>query len=446
MKNAKSTARRALLVGLGKTGISCARHLARAGWSMVATDSRAEPPGRAEFLALAPGARLSCGAFDVDLLTGVDLVVASPGVALTESIFTAARGRGLDVVGDIELFARDVAAPVIGITGTNGKSTVTTLLGRMAERAGIRVKVGGNLGLPALDLLGDACAELYVLELSSFQLDTTESLRLLAATVLNVTPDHMDRYRTLADYASSKARIYAHCGTAVINQDDPIVAAMPSPEARRVGFSLGQIAAEYSVQLASGQPWTLTRLGQPLLSAAQMRLTGLHNAANALACTALGDAAGIPLQVMIDELREFTGLPHRSQWVAEVRGVRYINDSKGTNVGATLAAIAGMPGSLLLIAGGDGKGQDFSPLATALHGKVRHALLIGRDAALIARAIQGACSVQLCADLAAAVNAAAQSARAGETVLLSPACASLDMFRDYAHRGDEFERAVRRLN
>ena len=256
----------------------------------------------------------------------------------------------------------------------------------------------------------------------------------------------MDRYRTLADYASSKARIYAHCGTAVINQDDPIVAAMPSPEARRVGFSLGQVAAEYSVQMASGQPWTLTRLGQPLLSAAQMRLTGLHNAANALACTALGDAAGIPLQVMIDELREFTGLPHRSQWVAEVRGVRYINDSKGTNVGATLAAIAGMPGSLLLIAGGDGKGQDFSPLATALHGKVRHALLIGRDAALIARAIQGACSVQLCADLAAAVNAAAQSARAGETVLLSPACASLDMFRDYAHRGDEFERAVRRLN
>ena len=444
--NVRHPGRTALLVGLGRTGVSCARHLARAGWSLAATDSRDVPPGRAEFQALAPTARLQCGRLDAAMLTGVQLVVASPGVALSEPILVAARERGIDVVGDIELFARAATAPLIGITGTNGKSTVTTLLGRMAERAGIRVKVGGNLGTPALDLLGDAGAQLYVLELSSFQLDTTHSLRLLAATVLNVTPDHLDRYASVADYAASKARIFARCGTAVINLDDPRVAAMASPQARRTGFSLVSETADYAVRPAGEGLWTLLRHGERLLDSAQMRLSGRHNLANALASVALGDAAGIPLPSMLAELREFSGLPHRSQWVADLRGVRYVNDSKGTNVGATLAAIAGMPGTLLLIAGGDGKGQDFAPLAAAIRGKVRHVLLIGRDAAAVARAIEGACSLELCADLVSAVQAAARHARAGETVLLSPACSSLDMFRDYSHRGDEFVSAVRRLN
>ncbi len=438
--------RRALLVGLGKTGISCARHLLRAGWQLSATDSRTEPPGRRELAALAPQAPLHCGGFDSALLDNVQLVVASPGVSLAEPILAQARARGLGVVGDIELFARAATAPVIGITGTNGKSTVTTLLGRMAERAGIRVSVGGNLGTPALDLLSDVQPQLYVLELSSFQLDTTVSLSLQAAVVLNVTPDHMDRYATLADYAASKARIYARCGTAVVNEDDPLVAAMPAPGAQRIGFSLGRQAAEFSIMRVADDNWSLTHFAQPLLSAKEMKIAGLHNLANALASLALGQAAGIPMPSMLAELREFAGLPHRSQWVADRRGVRFINDSKGTNIGATLAAVAGMSGTLILIAGGDGKGQDFAPLAAGLRGKVRHAVLIGRDAAALARALTGACSVELCADLQAAVIAAAAAARAGETVLLSPACSSLDMFRDYTHRGDEFSLAVGRLD
>jgi UDP-N-acetylmuramoylalanine--D-glutamate ligase len=436
----------AVIVGLGRTGLSCARYLRARGWRLAVTDTRQKPPELAGLAALDPTMPLSVGGLDIRLLDGADCVVASPGVSLAEPFFVEARRRGVEVVGDIELFARAADAPVVGITGTNGKSTVTTLVGRMAQRAGLRVRVGGNLGEPALDLLGmGAPTELYVLELSSFQLDATTSLDLKAATVLNVSPDHLDRYPTVAAYADSKARIFARCETAVINLDDPLVVAMPRPGQKTVSFSLrASIGADYAVATRDGE-WWLTRRDEALLPVAAMKIKGLHNAANALASLALGDALGLGMPAMLEELATFTGLPHRSQWVADVHGVTYINDSKGTNVGATIAAVSGMQGPLVMIAGGDGKNQDFAVLADAFRGKVRHTVLIGRDAAAIAVALKGVCTLEMCSSLEDAVRAAAKAAQPGDTVLLSPACASLDMFRDYTHRGAVFTQAVKEL-
>ena len=438
---------KALIVGLGKSGVSAARHLAARGWRLALTDSRDDPPGRAAIADFAADADCRFGGFDAALLDGADIVVASPGVSPREALLETAAARGMEIVGDVELFAREAHAPVVGITGTNGKSTVTTLVGGMAARAGRRVAVGGNLGTPALDLLTEPQPELYVLEISSFQLDTTRSLRTCAAAVLNLSPDHLDRYGDMPHYAAAKAKIFARCELGVVNRDDAWVRAMPGVDGprRTVAFSVDAAAdAEYSLLQQAGETALAVR-GVPVLPVAAMRIAGTHNAANALAALALGEACGLPLPSMLEELREFTGLPHRSQWVGEHRGVRYINDSKGTNVGATIAAVSGMPTPLVLIAGGDGKGQDFRPLATALEGRVRLALLIGRDALQLAAALSPSCEVRHCASLEQAVFEAAGSARPGEIVLLSPACASLDMFRDYSERGDRFAAAVRRL-
>jgi len=438
----------AAIVGLGTTGYACAAYLREHGWRLAVTDSRLDPPGLARLIALDPEIPVHLGGFDTSLLDEAVCVVASPGVPLSDPFFVEARRRGLEIVGDIELFALAVDAPVVGITGTNGKSTVTTLVGRMAARAGLKTRVGGNLGEPALDLLAasqrDARrTDLYVLELSSFQLEATRSLDLKAAAILNISPDHLDRYASVEEYAAAKARVYARCDIAVVNVDDPRVVASVRP---------GQAILSFSLRAASGADYTLgsqgsclTRRGEPLLELSELKIKGLHNAANALAALALGDAAGLPLQPMLAELASFTGLPHRSQWVADLRGVTFIDDSKGTNVGATVAAVAGTPGRLVVILGGDGKQQEFAPLAAAFRGKVRHVVLIGRDAESIADALQGVSSIERCGSLEEAVRAAAQAARPGETVLLSPACASLDMFRDYAHRGDVFARTVREL-
>ncbi|HLY53479.1 MAG TPA: UDP-N-acetylmuramoyl-L-alanine--D-glutamate ligase, partial [Steroidobacteraceae bacterium] len=412
----------AVIVGLGRTGLSAARYLSASGWRLAVTDTRAAPPELAALTALDATIPVRLGGLDPALLDEALCVVASPGISLAQPFFAAARRRGLEIVGDIELFARAARAPVAGVTGTNGKSTVTTLLARMAQRAGLAVRVGGNLGEPALDLLSEDAA-LYVLELSSFQLESTSHLECRAATVLNVSADHLDRYGTLDEYAAAKARIFARCDTAVINLDDPLVVAMPRAVRRTLSFSLrATVGADYAVATRHGA-WWLTRGGEPLLPVGALRIQGLHNAANALAALALGEALELPLESMLAELREFAGLPHRSQWVAEVRGVRYINDSKGTNVGATLAAVGGMAGPLVIIAGGDGKNQDFTPLAAAFRGKVRHTVLIGRDAPRIARVLEGVCTLESCATLPEAVRAAARAAKAGDTVLLSPACA-----------------------
>ncbi len=434
-----------VIVGLGRTGVSCARHLAARGHRLVVTDTRPSPPGLPELRRLVPAAATMLGGFDPAALNGADQVVVSPGVSLQEPFLRMATSRGLDLIGDIELFAREAGGRVIGITGTNGKSTVTTLVGEMAKAAGIEVRVGGNLGAPALDLLAGPPAQMYVLELSSFQLETTYSLQLETGAVLNVTPDHLDRYRDTAEYAAAKARIFERCATAVVNLDDQLVVRMPRPGQRQLGFSLQREDADFHLLERQGRPW-LAAGSEPLMPADALRLPGRHNMANALAALALGTACGLPRDAMTSVLARFAGLPHRSQWVADWRGVRWIDDSKGTNVGATAAAIEGLGGPLHLIAGGEGKGQDFGPLAAACRGKVGHVVLIGRDAQLLAAALQGSCSVSRADSMATAVAVLAGLARSGDTVLLSPACASFDMFRDYAHRGEVFAAAVRSLS
>jgi UDP-N-acetylmuramoylalanine--D-glutamate ligase len=434
---------RALVLGLGRTGLSSARYLDRKGLAVRVADTRGEPPGAAALREQVPTAELRTGAFAASLLDDVAQVVISPGLSLREPVAVEAVRRGLPVVGDIELFAREAQAAVAAVTGTNGKSTVTALLADIACAAHRRAVAGGNLGEPALDLLERPVPDLYVLELSSFQLETTHSLETATAVVLNVTPDHMDRYDSLGDYAAAKAHIFDGCAAAVVNADDPVVRAMPRPGQRVISFSLEDAQADYA--LGSVPEPMLTCRGEPLLPVAQMKLQGLHNVANALAALAMCEALELPRAPVLEALAAFGGLAHRAQWVADVAGVRYVNDSKGTNVGATIAAVAGLPGPLVLIAGGDGKGQDFAPLAAAFRGKVRHAVLIGRDAPALAAALDGVCTIGFAADLPGAVQAAADAAGAGDTVLLSPACASLDMFRDYAHRGDVFAAAVRSL-
>jgi UDP-N-acetylmuramoylalanine--D-glutamate ligase len=446
---------RTIVVGLGRTGLSCARYLQARGVEFAVTDSRAAPPESAALRQLAPAADAVFGGFDERLLEGAGEIVVSPGVSLREPFMLSAAARGVPIVGDIELFAREAKAPIAAVTGTNGKSTVTTLIAHMAKASGISVLAGGNLGRPALDLLEEPQPQLYVLELSSFQLDTTHSLRCAAATVLNVTPDHMDRYATLHEYAASKARIFEQCEAAILNMDDVAVRTMAVQSPRVLGFSLlKDPAAQFyatdhfpakhgSSSHAHGV--ALMHLNEILVLMSELKITGLHNAANALAALAMADALKLSQEASVQALREFAGLPHRSQWVADVGGVRYVDDSKGTNVGATLAAVAGMPGSLVLIAGGQGKGQDFEPLAGAFRDKVRHVVLLGQDAQQIADALQGVCTLEFARDMDEAVRMAAKAAHSGETVLLSPACASLDMFRDYAHRGDVFAAAVRGL-
>jgi len=450
LKPRNADRRHVVVVGLGRTGLSCARFLAAQGARVVVTDSRADPPGLAGLAALekslgtAIDARV--GGFDERLLDAASQVVVSPGVSQREPFLVRARQKGLEIVGDIELFARAVRGPVVGVTGTNGKSTVTTLIARMAETAGRRVRAGGNLGEPALDLLAGVAGELYVLELSSYQLETTQSLKLKAATILNITPDHLDRYANVEEYAAAKARILERCDVAVLNADDGLVMRLARPGQKTVTFSLDPArAADYGIRYEADGNVALLRRSAPLLRTSELRIAGLHNAANALAALAVGEAIGLADQPMLKALREFSGLDHRTQWIAQVAGVRYVDDSKGTNVGATLAAVAGFAGPLVVIAGGDGKNQDFTPLAAAFRGKVRHAVLIGRDAPRIRDALAGVCASSMAGTMQEAVRRAQSVARPGDTVLLSPACASFDMFRDYRERGAMFAAAVKEL-
>jgi len=429
-----------VIVGLGRTGLSMARVLHARGEPFTVVDSRERPPGLAALRELDPAIPVQLGPFDPVLFAAADRLLVSPGVSLEEPAIRAARA---EVLGDIELFARLVTAPVVAITGSNGKSTVTALLGEMARVCGRRVLLGANYGVPALDLLDRPAPDCYVLELSSFQLETVDSLRPLAAAVLNLSPDHMDRHGSLAAYASAKARVFRHARTAVSNRDDPLTR-VSDGGARRVGFGLDAppVETDFGLIRRGGAVW-LARGRTAYLKVSELRIPGRHNTANALAALALGEVLGLDRDGMIEGLRRFPGLAHRCQWVATVDGVDWYNDSKGTNVGATVAAIRGLEGPLVLIAGGVGKGADFGPLREALSGAVRAVVLYGRDAAQIEDAVHGAVPVVRAAGLRAAVAAAEHLARPGERVLFSPACASFDLFRDFEHRVDEFMRLVR---
>ncbi|MDH5359405.1 MAG: UDP-N-acetylmuramoyl-L-alanine--D-glutamate ligase [Gammaproteobacteria bacterium] len=434
-----------LVVGLGKTGLSCVRFLQARGLQVSAMDSRAEPSGLKELQAECPQIQIHTGGFDAGLMSTADVLVVSPGIPVLEPAIVQARTAGAQVVGDVELFARLVTAPVVAITGSNGKSTVTELLGEMARADGRKVAVGGNIGTPVLELLEQEY-ELYVLELSSFQLETTHSLNARAAVVLNVSPDHMDRYADEIAYAASKQAVYRGDGVMVLNTDDAVVAAMAESGRQQLWFSLEEANTDgYGLRLKDGELF-LAKGDERIIAAKELKIPGRHNLSNALAALALGEAAGLSREAMVDALKMFTGLPHRTQWVAKLDGVDWYNDSKGTNVGATVAAIEGLDGPLILIAGGEGKGADFSELRAALADKVRLLILIGRDARLIAEAVAGCCEVIFATDMDDAVQQAASQARSGDSVLLSPACASFDMFSGYEQRGEVFMAAVRGLS
>ncbi|MCB1801029.1 MAG: UDP-N-acetylmuramoyl-L-alanine--D-glutamate ligase [Gammaproteobacteria bacterium] len=437
-----------LIVGLGVTGLSVARYLSQQGVQVAVADSRKSPPGLQALNDELPDIAVFLGPFDDSLFDAAERLVVSPGVPVSTPQIDAARRRGVPVIGDIELFIQAAKAPVVAITGSNGKSTVTTLLGEMAKASGLQVAVGGNLGTPALDLLDDD-VQLYVLELSSFQLETTESLQAAVATVLNVSADHMDRYADIDEYAAAKARILRGAGVGVYNADDPLVAAMQGAGDAWY-FTLGESQNDkmFGVCSLDGDEY-LCRGEQPLLAVDELLIPGLHNRANALAALAMGTALGFDLTAMLSALRRFRGLPHRSEFVAEINGVTWFNDSKGTNVGAMIAALQGLhradDSRTVLIAGGDCKGADFSELTPVLERCARALVLIGRDAPMIARVVPAGIEQVKAGDMNEAVALAAGLARAGDRVLLSPGCASFDMFSGFAERGERFMQAVRRL-
>ena len=439
-----------LVVGLGKTGLSCVRHLRRLGRRVTAVDSRPSPPALSAVCEEFPEVRVTLGGFSRQAFQGVDDIVVSPGVSLAEPALEQAVAAHIPVCGDIELFARAVGAtPVIAITGSNGKSTVTTMVADMLRMDGRCVGVGGNLGMPALSLLDGERPEVYVLELSSFQLETTDSLEPRVAALLNVSADHMDRYADVDQYARTKARIFTGRGAMVLNRDDARVAAMARDDREVIFYTLGvPRAGEFG--LRQGRHGDTLSFGEtPILAADKLTVAGLHNVANGLAAMAVASVLGVRHETMARALQDFRGLPHRCQLVAEAGGVRWFDDSKATNVGATVAAIVGLVGDLggrlILIAGGDAKDADFSALAEPLARHVHLALLIGRDAGRIAAVAEGAVEIVHAEGMADAVDIAHARAQSGDGVLLSPACASFDMYTSYEERGDAFAAEVRRV-
>lgn len=436
-----------VIVGLGATGLSCARYLHAAGMPFAMVDTRAAPPQLDEFRKLYPDVEVELGTLDAKLFNKATEIVLSPGIAMREPAIAKQIARGVSVIGDIELFARAVKKPVIAITGTNAKSTVTTLIGEMAKAAGYQTEIGGNLGVPALDLLmRNKNADVFVLELSSFQLETTYSLAPMVATVLNVTPDHMDRYDTLEDYQAAKHRVYKNCQVAVCNRDDVLTDIHHEP---KVYFTLHEpLINEFGLRHVNSE-YHLAFGADLLLPVQELPVAGRHYQANALAALALGHAFGMPFEPMLHVLKTFPGLPHRCQLVRNRRGVKWYNDSKGTNVGATQAAIEGLgehiSGKLILIAGGIGKNADFSPLLPAMEKYTRHVVLIGESARELADLIHGRIPISFAASMDEAVQRCDAVAQSGDSVLLSPACASFDMFKNFEHRGQVFTEVVEKL-
>lgn len=445
-----------LILGLGETGLSLARYLHAQGARVRVADSRAEAPGIAALRRELPQAEVHCGPFGDELLQGIDRIAISPGVPLAEPLVQDALRRGVPVVGDVELLAQQLATndyrrntKVIATTGANGKTTVTSMVGAMCTAAGLDTQVAGNISPAVLDAL---CAraqqpQVWVLELSSFQLETTFTLDADAAAVLNVTEDHLDRYAGMDGYAAAKARIFQGKGAQILNRDDVRSAAMKLAGHRQFSFGLNPPpgANDWGIVREGAHIWLMQGVCK-IMRANELQVSGLHNVANALAALALCRALDLPLAPLVSALRTFKGLPHRVEKVAEIAGVTYYDDSKGTNVGATEAALKGLGKPAVVILGGEGKGQDFMPLKDAVAQHARAAVLIGRDAPLIEHALSGCGKPVLQArDMEDAVCLATEQAQNGDAVLLSPACASFDMFRNYEQRAEVFVRAVRKL-
>ncbi|OEC47214.1 UDP-N-acetylmuramoyl-L-alanine--D-glutamate ligase [Pseudomonas sp. 1D4] len=438
-----------IVVGLGKSGMSLVRFLARQGVPFAVADTRENPPELAKLRLQFPQVEVRCGELDVEFLCRAQVLYVSPGLALATPALQEAAKRGVKLSGDIELFARHAKAPIVAITGSNAKSTVTTLVGDMARAAGKRVAVGGNLGTPALDLLADDI-ELYVMELSSFQLETTERLNAEVATVLNVSEDHMDRYADMQAYHLAKHRIFRGARQVVVNRGDALSRPLVADQLPCWSFGLNKPDFKAFGLIEEDGEKYLAYQFEKLMPVRELKVRGAHNQANALAALALGHAVGLPFEPMLVALREFTGLAHRCQWVRELRGVAYYDDSKATNVGAALAAIDGLgadiDGKLVLIAGGDGKGADFSGLTAPVARYCRAVVLLGRDAELIAAALGNAVPLVRVQTLDEAVQRCAELAHEGDAVLLSPACASLDMFKNFEERGRLFAQAAEGLS
>lgn len=441
-----ATSRVKAIIGTGVTGLSVARFLARQGQAFVMLDTRAQPPNLEQIKQEFPNVVIELGELNKDTLLLADEIIASPGISTATPAIAAARAAGIPVVGDIELFVRYARAPIVAITGSNAKSTVTTLVGEMAAQAGIKVAVGGNLGTPALDLLDDGI-ELYVMELSSFQLETVTKVGAKVATILNISADHLDRYPNMQSYHSAKLRVYYGAEKIVVNRNDVLTQPPFAAGVKPITFGGGVEFNNFGVITEGGEDYLAWQF-QSLLPVSELKIRGKHNVDNALAALALGYAAGIPLPDMVETLKVFRGLPHRCEWVATKKGIEFFNDSKGTNIGATVAAIKGLarpPAGLVLIAGGEGKGADFKELVPAVTGQVRAAVLIGRDAPQIAEAIGSVTRVVFANSMIDAVKKAYDLAQPGDAVLLSPACASFDMFKNYADRGEQFCTAVMEL-
>jgi len=432
-----------LVVGLGKTGLSVVRYLRGLGEAVIVVDSRDIPPGLNGLKSDYSDVALHTGAFDVSLFLNAHRIIVSPGVALTEPALLAARKNNIEIIGDIDLFAHEVKAPVVGITGSNGKSTVTTLLALMAARTGLNAVASGNIGTPVLDSLNDD-VDLYVLELSSFQLETLQNMPMKAAVVLNISADHLDRYENLYAYAMCKQVIYENAEILVLNKDDALANQINKSDAKQLRFTLTEpgenefgLCANKSASLCFGQ--------QELLAVDDLKIKGRHNLQNALAALALGHAIGLSMWSMLAVLKQFKGLPHRTQFVARINNVDWINDSKATNVGATIAALVGLPGKHVLIAGGIAKGADFSELTDVVKQHCRAVVLLGQDAEKIQAVIPEETTLKRVIDMRAAVAAAEALAQPGDNVLLAPACASFDMFENFEQRGDVFIQAVEAL-
>ena len=446
--------KKVLVLGLGETGLSMVRWLSAQSARLRVADSRSAPPGLAQAARYVAAEQTFCGNFNDALFDGIELIAISPGVPLRDPAVERAIARGVAVVGDIELFAqslpKDNRPRILAITGANGKTTVTSMVEHLCKAAGKDAVAAGNISPAVLDVVLERGAnqpEVWVLELSSFQLETTSSLNADAATVLNISEDHLDRYADMAEYSAAKARIFAGRSIQVLNRDDARCMSMARAECKTITFGLNMPGTEsdFGIERADGEIW-LMQGTRRLLKASELQVAGLHNVANALAALALSRAIDFPMPVLLDALRSFKGLPHRVERVAEMDGITYYDDSKGTNVGATVAALQGLGRKAVLIAGGEGKGQDFAPLNPAVAQHARAVVLIGRDAPLIAAALNG-CGVKVARaeDMSDAVHQATRLAQSGDAVLLSPACASFDMFRNYEHRAEVFVQAVQEL-